>query len=316
MERNFKRISDGLKLPQESRERIRSQLASYQKQSEDIPMKKSTLKSRVPLIAVAVVMMMALTLTAAAAVVVHLFRNDIIVSSMDNIPMPSSENGAPGAVAIGSPGGNPPATLEETIKSNRFKSDDWGIGDSINGGVVSEYHRWDSVEVLSSDPILRSRRIGREDGAEKMEYTAENPTNLLDTLTGRVTFDLDWVNEHYDYVPDANLSFVVSDAKGDYVSEIFEALYAKKDGSGYVDFTIENIAQADYFSQTYVIDGSYETAYYYTSADGYEFLIEMDNGNVWVSCNMSHARISLYSAYLTTDEVEDILDNLSLTINE
>lgn len=91
MERNFKRISDGLKLPQESRERIRSQLASYQKQSEDIPMKKSTLKSRVPLIAVAVVMMMALTLTAAAAVVVHLFRNDIIVSSRDDIPMPSSE---------------------------------------------------------------------------------------------------------------------------------------------------------------------------------------------------------------------------------
>ena len=31
MERNFKRISDGLKLPQESRERIRSQLASYEK---------------------------------------------------------------------------------------------------------------------------------------------------------------------------------------------------------------------------------------------------------------------------------------------
>ena len=128
MERNFKRISDGLKLPQESRERIRSQLASYQKQSEDIPMKKSTLKSRVPLIAVAVVMMMALTLTAAAAVVVHLFRNDIIVSSRDDIPMPSSENGAPGAVAIGGPGGNPPATLEETIKSNRFKSDDWVAG--------------------------------------------------------------------------------------------------------------------------------------------------------------------------------------------
>ena len=84
MERNFKRISDELKLPQESRERIRSQLSSYQKQSEDIPMKKATLKSRMPLIAAAVVMMMVLTLTAAAAVV-HLFRNDIIVSSADNI---------------------------------------------------------------------------------------------------------------------------------------------------------------------------------------------------------------------------------------
>lgn len=314
MERNFKRISDGLKLPQESRERIRSQLASYQKQSEDIPMKKSTLKSRVPLIAVAVVMMMALTLTAAAAVVVYLFRNDIIVSSRDDIPMPSSENGAPGAVAIGGPGGNPPATLEETIKSNRFKSDDWDAGERINGGVVSEYHRWDSVEVLSSDPTLRCRRIGREDGAEKMEYTAENPANLLDTLTDRVTFDLEWVNEHYDYVPDANVSFVVFNAKGDYVSEIFDALYAKKDGSGYVDFTIENIAQADYFDQTYIIDGSYETAYYYTSVDGHEFLIEMDNGHVWAQCRTSHANVSLHGAYLTTDEVEDILDNLSLSI--
>ena len=230
--------------------------------------------------------------------------------------MPSSENGAPDAVAIDGPGGNPPATLEETIKSNRFKSDDWVAGERINGGVVSEYHQWDSVEVLSSDPVLRSRRIGREDGAEKMEYTAENPANLLDTLTGRVTFDLEWVNEHYDYVPDANWSFVVSDAKGDYVSENFDALYAKKNGSGSVDFTIDNIAQADYFVQTYVIDGSYETAYYYTSVDGHEFLIEMDNGHVWAQCRTSHANVSLHGAYLTTDEVEDILDNLSLAINE
>lgn len=315
MERNFKRISDGLKLPQESRERIRSQLASYQKQSEDIPMKKSTLKSRVPLIAVAVVMMMALTLTATATVV-HLFRNDIIVSSVDDIPAPSNENGAPSAVAIGGPGGNPPSTLEETIKSNRFKSDDWDVGESINGGVVSEYHRWDSVEVLSSDPVLRSRRIGREDGAKKMEYTAENPENLLDTLTGRVEFDLRWLNEHYDYVPDANFSFVVSDAGGSYVSEFFDALYAKKDDSGYVKVEIHNVAQTDYFAQSYVIDGNYETAYNYTSDDGHEFLIEMDNGNVWAKCRTDHATVSLYGAYLTTDEVEDILDNLSLTIIE
>ena len=119
MERNFKRISDELKLPQESRERIRSQLSSYQKQSEDIPMKKATLKSRMPLIAAAVVMMMVLTLTAAAAVV-HLFRNDIIVSSADNIPVSSSENGAPGAVAITGSGGNPPAALDEMTESARF----------------------------------------------------------------------------------------------------------------------------------------------------------------------------------------------------
>lgn len=315
MERNFKRISDELKLPQESWERIRSQLSSYQKQSEDIPMKKATLKSRMPLIAAAVVMMMVLTLTAAAAVV-HLFRNDIIVSSADNIPVSSSENGAPGAVAITGSGGNPPAALDEMTESARFKSDDWDVGDSINGGVVSEYSQWDSAEVLSSDPTLRSRCVSREDGAEKMEYTAENPANLLDTMTGRVTFDLGWMHEQYDYVPDANFSFVVSDAKGNYVSEIFDALYAKKDGSGYVDLSIYNIAQANYFGQSYIVDGSFETSYYYTSVDGYEFLITMDNGNVWAECRTSHATVSLYGAYSTTDEVEDILDHLSLTVNE
>ena len=45
MERNLKRISDDLKLPQESWERIRSQLASYEKQTEEIPMKQSNLNN-------------------------------------------------------------------------------------------------------------------------------------------------------------------------------------------------------------------------------------------------------------------------------
>ncbi len=314
MERNFKHIADGLKLPPESRARIRFQLVSCPKRSEDIPVKKTTLKSRVPLIAAAVVMLMALTLTAAAAAV-HLFRNDILVSSIDDIPLSSADSDGDDAVAVAG-GGNPPSAWEEAVESARFKSDDWDTGDRINGGVINEYHYWDTVEVLSSDPALRSRRIGREDGAEKMEYTAENPASLLDTLTGRVTFRLEWLHEHYDPVPDGNLSFVVSDASGNYVSECFEALYTKKDGSGYVDLEFDNIAQADYLGQTYILDGTYETAYYYTSADGYEFLITMDNGNIWANCRTSHAEISLHGAYLTAGEMEDILDNLSLTIRE
>lgn len=315
MERNLKRISDELKLPWESRERIRSRLASCEKQTEDIPMKKSTFKSRVPLIAAAAIMVMALTLTAAAAVV-RLFRNDIIVSSVDDIPAPSSESDASGSVAVTSPNGNPPFTLEEIAESRRFKSDDWDTGESINGGVVAEYFQWDSAEVLSSDPVLRSRRVSRADGAEKMEYTAADPSNLLDTLTGHVTFDLAWMNEQYDYVPDANLSYVVSDAKGNYVSEYFEALYAKKDGSGYAIIDIQNRAQEADYAQSYIVDGSYETAYYYTSANGYEFLIKMNHGWVWVECRTAHAEVGMTGAYLTTDEVEEILDHLSLTINE
>ena len=44
MDQDLKRISNGIRLPQESRERIRAQLASCQRQQEDVPMKKTLLK--------------------------------------------------------------------------------------------------------------------------------------------------------------------------------------------------------------------------------------------------------------------------------
>lgn len=47
MEQDFKRISDELKLPQESRKRIRSQLTFCKKQTEEIPMKKLTLNNNI-----------------------------------------------------------------------------------------------------------------------------------------------------------------------------------------------------------------------------------------------------------------------------
>lgn len=85
MERNFKRISKSLKLPLESRERIRSQLASYQPEQEEISMKKANLNRRVPLLIAAAVMALVLTLTATAATVTRLFRNGIIISGSDEI---------------------------------------------------------------------------------------------------------------------------------------------------------------------------------------------------------------------------------------
>ena len=247
---------------------------------------------------------------------VQFFRNDIIVNSQDEIPDPADHDAAPGGVAVTAPNGNPPFPLEQIIESRRFKSDGWLSNETINGGIVTEYFEWDQMEVLSDDPALRSRRVTREDGSEKLEYTAENPVSLVDTLTGRVTFDLSWMGEHYDYVPDANFSCVVSDKAGQYVGDFFTALYAKKDGSGYIDIDISNLAEADHWAQGYIVDGSYETAYYYTSADGYEFLIRMHNGNVWVDCFTRHATVSIYGAYLTSDEIEDILDNLQLSAEE
>lgn len=310
MERELKNLSDRLTLPPESRERIRAQLASHPNRQEAVMKKR---RIRVPVVAAAVVAAMGLMLTATAAVVDGLFRNNRIVASRADIPAPSDSGDAPAAVGIIGPGGDSPYSLDEMIQNSRFKSDDWDVGEAIGGGIVSEYTRWDAVEVLSRDPALRSRRVTREDGAEKMEYTAEHPASLLDSLTGRVTLDLSWMNSHYDYVPDANMAFVVTDKHGNYVSETFSALYTKKDGSGYVEVNFDNTAQADYFSPNYILDGSYETTCYYTSADGNEFLVMLHEGWVWAECRTSHTHIRLNGAYLTQDEVEDILDHLALS---
>lgn len=312
MRQHFENITESVKLPQESRERIRTQLVSYQAQKEVISMKRTNHKIRASLVAAVVVMSM-LAITAAAAVT-YLFRNDIIVPNANDIPI-SNDNNNPGVVGVHTPNDTPPASLEEMIESDRFKSADWANGNMIDGGVISEYSRWDFAKVLSDDPTLRIRCVGRADGAEKMEYTAENPANLVDTLTGRITFDLSWISGQYDYVPDANMSFVVTGKDGTYVSEMFSALYSKEDNSGYVRVEVYNVAQTDYFAQSYIIDGDYETAYDYTTTDGFEFLIRMNEGNVWADCRMSNAKISLYGAHLTSDEIEDILDNLSLETN-
>lgn len=225
MERSFNRISKTLKMPEESRERVRAQLASYAANQEVIHMRKTNLKKFIPLTAAAIAI---LSLTLAAAVIAPQFRNDIIVNSVDDIPDPASTN-APGMIGIASPSGNPPPTLEEITESGRFKSDGWLSKETING-----FGTWDDMEVLDNDAPIRSRRVSRTDGAVKMEYTAENPIDLAETLTGRVSFDLSWMDGHYDYVPDANFSYVMTDPEGNYAGEVFQALYAKRDKSGYI----------------------------------------------------------------------------------
>ena len=90
-------------------------------------------KVRVSLVAAVVVMsMLAIT---AAATVTYLFRNDIIVSDANDIPISNDKN-SPGVIGVHTPNDTPPASLEEMIESDRFKSADWANGNMIDGGVM------------------------------------------------------------------------------------------------------------------------------------------------------------------------------------
>ena len=314
MEQNFKRIADSVRLPEGSRARIRAQIASRAEEQEASMQNKP--KKHLPRLAVAaIIIAAALTLTAAAAAVVHRFRNDIIVSSVSELPAPTEDT--PTAVAEPASGRKAPKTLEERLADGpRFTMDEWRNGEKIDGTISHLYTGWDHSELISDDPALCIRRITRtEDGAEKMQYMAADPANLLPVLTGKIRFDLTWLAEHYSVVIPDDQAFIIRDADGNLANEFFWASYGANDGKGW--FRLEIMHDTTWnLSPDYIVDGTFEEAYYYTTASGYEFLITADGDTVWADCTTAKTSVSLYGAYLTTAEVEQIVEHLALSITE
>lgn len=314
MEENFRRIADTVRLPEGSRARIRAQIASRAEEQEASMQNKP--KKHLPRLAVAaIIIAAALTLTAAAAAVVHRFRNDIIVSSVSELPAPTEDT--PTAVAEPASGRKAPKTLEERLADGpRFTMDEWRNGEKIDGTISHLYTGWDHSELISDDPALCIRRITRaEDGAEKMQYMAEDPADLLPVLTGKIRFDLTWLAEHYSVVIPDDQAYIIRDEDGAFVSEYFWAAYGANDGKGW--FRLEIMHDTTWnLSPAYIMDGSFEEAYYYTTANGCEFLITADGDTVWASCTTAKTSVSLYGAYLTTRDLEQIVEHLALSISE
>ena len=314
MEQNFKRIADSVRLPEGSRARIRAQIASWAEEQEASMQNKP--KKHLPRLAVAaIIIAAALTLTAVAAAVVNRFRNDIIVSSVSELPAPTEDT--PAAVAEPASGRKAPKTLEERLADGpRFTMDEWRNGEKIDGTISHLYTGWDHSELISDDPALCIRRITRtEDGAEKMQYMAEDPADLLPVLTGKIRFDLTWLAENYKTVIPDDQAFIIRDTDGNLANEFFWASYGANDGKGWVRLEIMYDSTWN-LSPAYIVDGSFEEAYYYTTASGCEFLITADSDTVWASCTTAKTNVSLYGAYLTTAEVEQIVEHLALSITE
>lgn len=306
MEQNFKRIADSIRLPESSRARIRAQIASHEEEQEASIMK--TRKHLPRLAVVAILIAAVLTLTAAAAAVVHQFRNNILISDLSEIPEATDE--VPMAVAVVEPSADRKAapTLEEELaKEPHITMEEWRNGERI-GNV------WDTSELISDDPALCIRRITRtSDGAEKMQYMAENPADLLPMLTGKIQFDLSWLAGHYSVIIPDNEACIIRDADGQFVSEYFWASYGVEGGPGWVNLDIDYDTTHN-LSPAYLLEDMLDEAYYYTTSNGYEFLITSLDGSASASCTTAQASIRISGAYLTTDDMEQIVEHLSLSI--
>lgn len=315
MEENFRRIADAVRLPEGSRARIRAQIASRAEEQEASMQNKP--KKHLPRLAVAaIIIAAALTLTAAAAAVVHRFRNDIIVSSVSELP--ASTEDTPTAVAVVTDSQSAAQTLDEILAEGPYiTAEEWESGEKIGGTTSAQYGGWDTAELISSDPALSVRRITREtDGAEKMQYMAEDPADLLPVLTGKIRFDLTWLAEHYSVVIPDDQAYIIRDEDGAFVSEYFSAAYGANDGKGWVSLDMDYDTTRKGLGPSYIVNGTFDQAYYYTTQDGYEFLITASHDKVWASCYTDHAAVSLYGAYLTTRDLEQIVEHLSVSIAE
>ena len=274
-------------------------------------------KKHLPRLAVAaIIIAAALTLTAAAAAVVHRFRNDIIVSSVSELP--ASTEDTPTAVAVVTDSQSAAQTLDEILAEGPYiTAEEWESGEKIGGTTSAQYGGWDTAELISSDPALSVRRITREtDGAEKMQYMAEDPADLLPVLTGKIRFDLTWLAEHYSVVIPDDQAYIIRDEDGAFVSEYFSAAYGANDGKGWVSLDMDYDTTRKGLGPSYIVNGTFDQAYYYTTQDGYEFLITASHDKVWASCYTDHAAVSLYGAYLTTRDLEQIVEHLALSISE
>lgn len=317
-DRELKHCVTGIEMPREMQARILKtcQAALVTTEKNTRPKKTAGKVIKIAAIAAAVCL---LSVTA-FAVGIHLFYNPTIVEDRDDAFAQQADqavdSGSESGVGILSPSSGTPPTLEEVTEAYTHKARGWTSEDTM-GGAIRPGYQWVSMEVVEADGPIRSRYVYAESGAVKTEYTAENPADLNAVESDYIHMDLSWLNEQYRYIPNANFFYTIEDKDGEYAGECFEALYAAGDESAW--FTLcygRDPGSSNEDANTYLVKGDYDAVYSYTTADGFEFVIQVYGDCSWAFCATKYSTISFYGGYMSQEEIENILDHLDLYVAE
>lgn len=242
------------------------------------------------------------------------FDNEIILENMDEFKQVNEKPDRDTSVMIGlsSPNSPTPHSLEEMIEGSRFKSKDWESERTIGGGSLSS-DRWSRMEMIDAEGPLRSRKVYSYKGAVKTEYTAENPRMLQEFITGDFQLNIDALNTMYQYIPDGNMLYTIKDKHQKYRGMMFLTMYASDDGHSYFQLSSHHdLSSFNDQSNTYVLKNSYDVLYNYTNPHGVEFVIKIYGDCVWASSITKNSSFDLYGGYMSADEVEKVLDQVTL----
>lgn len=214
------------------------------------------------------------------------------------------------AVAYSEAGDSTPKSLEEVVQDWTAASENWLSEDSFGGRVALRLDLdWSTLEAYDAEGPLKMRLLSAGDGWTKTEYTAEDPDLFLDVETSYLHFDASWMGKAYTAVAYGNSYFI--EKKDDVIQSIYgSALYAAGE-DGYVQY---EYTYTPYLTNgtSYIIESSYDKVEVYTANNGIEAVIGTKNGNLWVTVQTDHFSLSMYGAYLTVEDAEEILDNLEL----
>ncbi len=221
-----------------------------------------------------------------------------------------------GSYGFTSPNSRTPHSLEEMTESGRMKWDGWTSEDTMRGTVIVSMTDWVGMEILENEGPVKAREVYEKGGGVKTEYAAENPADLQGLESGYVSWHLSWMNDHYTYVPGADFFYSIEDRWGNLLGEHSTALYAAGDEGAWftLDWTYDSTWAYDGTSD-FVAESDYDLVYEYTTAEGHTFLLQFYGDCVWAECRTTYASVSLYGGYLEPEQLEELLDNLSLTIS-
>lgn len=252
--------------------------------------------------------------TVLATEIVQHFQNPRVVKDTAALEQEIAAHAAGGYALYGSGGPNP-ISQDEVIHFSRTHSSTWTRDAYLDEDAIPlSSVDWSSSTVDCAEGPLWERHAYNAKGHVRAEATAETPLLLLDRQTPYATWDLDWMEAHYDSVPYGNRAYTTTDQDGNFLGAFFETLYLLGEDA-YVDLTyFYSIDHTEPFP-AYYIEEEFDQIEEYTTSTGVACILSQSGNVINARAETAHYTFYLYAGNLTFDEAKEILEHLQLQVD-
>ena len=182
------------------------------------------------------------------------------------------------------------------------------------GGVrVTASAREGSAAVLLStrSGSVLVRDVYGEGGYVKRDYFPEDPALVAGEFPF-VCVDYGALGRLASPVPESCHGAVIKDRRGRPCESSICCCYEAGAEGGWFRFDFYNLAGREWSGNNYIFEGDWDEAYVYTNAEGLEFVITALDNRVDAECTTAHPSLMIPSYFLSTTELEAVLDCIGL----